>query len=258
VGPPPPVVAPEKLAVTLVDAVNVRVQVVLVPEQAPPQPVNFAPVAGVAVRVSVVFGARLALHAVKPLPQEIAPPLTLPLPITVTLIWNEGALPPENVAVTDFAVVIVTVHVDVPRHAPPQPVNVAPVSGVATSVTTAFRAWFAVHTVEVLPQRIPPPVTVPFPNTLTESATVAPPAAAPPVKVAFTLLETVIDTVHVVAVPPQAPVQPAKVAPVAGVAISVTVVPIAKLAEQMFAPFPQLIAPPPLLMLPLPVISTVS
>jgi hypothetical protein len=247
-----------KVAVKLVAAVTVTVHVVLVPRQAPPQPVNFAPVAGVAVRVKVVLGARLVLHAVEPLPQEIAPPLTRPLPLTATVSWTDGPVPPVNVAVTLFAVVIVTMQVEVPKHAPPHPVKVAPETGVANRVTTVFRAWFAVHTLEVLPQLIPPPVTVPFPVTLTDSATVAVPAAGPPVNVAFTFLDVLIDTVHVVADPPHASVQAVKVAPVAGVAISVRVVPMAKLAEQMLAPLPQLIAPVPPLMLPLPVTLTVS
>ena len=40
-----------------------------------------------------------------------------------------------KVAVTEFAVVIVTVHEPVPVHAPDQPVNIEPVAGDAVSVT---------------------------------------------------------------------------------------------------------------------------
>jgi hypothetical protein len=42
-----------------------------------------------------------------------------------------------NVAVTDFAVFIVTVHVPVPVQAPLQPVKVEPAAAVAVSVTEA-------------------------------------------------------------------------------------------------------------------------
>jgi hypothetical protein len=40
-----------------------------------------------------------------------------------------------KVAVTDFAELIVTVHVPVPEHAPPHPVNDNPGAGVAVNVT---------------------------------------------------------------------------------------------------------------------------
>ena len=104
------------------------------------------------------------------------------------------------------------------------------------------------------PQLIPPPVTVPLPVTETES--VKPVPAVAPLKVAVTLLDWVIDTVQVVALPPQAPVQPMKVAPTAGVATSETVAPAAKFAEQMDAPPPQLIAPLPPVTAPFPPIAT--
>ena len=42
-----------------------------------------------------------------------------------------------NVAVTDFAASIVTVHVAVPVHAPLQPVKMEPAAAVAVSVTEA-------------------------------------------------------------------------------------------------------------------------
>ena len=80
----------------------------------------------------------------------------------------------------------------------------------------------------------------------------------PPVNVAVTLFDWFICTVHVVAVPPQAPVQPVKVAPVAGVATSVIDALAVKFEEQMLPPFPQLIAPLPPLTLPLPLTVTAS
>ena len=49
-------------------------------------------------------------------------------------------------------------------------------------------------------------------------------------------------------VPVQSPLQPVKVAPVAGVAVRVTLLPLAKLAEQVLGvPGPQLRPPPAIL-----------
>ena len=72
------------------------------------------------------------------------------VPVTVTAYWQPSTpakvpieplnVPPKTsarlkVAVTDWFEFIVTVHAPVPEHAPPQPVNVEPVAGVAVSVT---------------------------------------------------------------------------------------------------------------------------
>jgi hypothetical protein len=73
-----------KLAVTVTAAVIVNAQVVLVPLQAPPQPRNEAPAAGVAVSVTFVEGAMLALQALPPIPQLMRAPLTVPPPVTLT------------------------------------------------------------------------------------------------------------------------------------------------------------------------------
>src|SRR5262249_56014636 len=70
-----------------------------------------------------------------PLPGVIPPPVTRPGPVTETLRSTSVVEPPENVAVTLFALVIVTVQAwPVPLQAPPHPVNVDPDSGVAVSV----------------------------------------------------------------------------------------------------------------------------
>src|SRR5688572_24124064 len=70
-------------------------------------------------------------------------------------------LPPVElkVAVTALAVFIVTTQEPVPAQAD-HPVKVEPVAGVAVSVTEAPAAKLAE---QVLPQLIPPPVTVPLP-----------------------------------------------------------------------------------------------
>lgn len=75
-----------KAALTDVAAVIVTVQVAVVPEQAPPlQPVNVLPVAGVAVSITAVLGAKLAVH--EPDGQLIPPTLlvTVPKPVTDTV-----------------------------------------------------------------------------------------------------------------------------------------------------------------------------
>jgi hypothetical protein len=241
-------------AVTVRAEVMVTVQVEAVPEHEPPQPANVAPLEGVSVIVADVPGAKVAVQVAPPVPQLIPPPETRPGPLAVT-VSAKVLVPPENDAVTVFAALKVTVQVGVVpvQVPPPQPENVAPVDGVAVSVAVELAACPAlVQVVAPDPQLIPPPDTVPFPVTDTVRAN----PAVPPVKVAVTFLDWLIETVQVVAVPPQAPVQPVKVAPVAGVATSETVAPEAKLAEQMPAPPPQLIAPLPPVTLPLPLIAT--
>jgi hypothetical protein len=231
-------------------------QDVAVPVQAPPQPPNDAPVAGVSVSVAVVPCASVAVQTVAPFPQLIPFPLIRPGPVADTVSANVLD-PPEKEAVTAFAALkvteqVVAVPVQVP---PPQPVKVAPAEGAAVSVTIEFAAWPALEQVVApAPQLIPPPVTVPLPVTDTVSVK---PVPGPVPKVALTSRDSVIETVHVVAVPPQAPVQPVKVEPRAGVATSETVAPSAKPAEQMVAPLPQLIAPVPPVTAPLPLTSTV-
>ena len=86
----------------------------------------------------------------------------------------QAALLELNVAVTERAAVIDTVHVPVPVHAPLQPANVEPDAGVALKVTTVPLLKEAE---QVLPQLIPAGllVTVPFAEefliTLTASVT---------------------------------------------------------------------------------------
>ena len=64
--------------------------------------------------------------------------------------------------------------------------------------------------------------------------------------------------VHVRLVPPQAPSQPRKTPPVAGVAVSVTVSFCTKFVAQEVPPLPQLILPVPPVTMPLPVTATLS
>jgi hypothetical protein len=122
-----------KLAVTVVSAVIVTVQLSAGPEQPPPvHPFHVAPVPGAAVTVTEVPAAKL-------LPVGLL--LTLPLPfVFITNLYvaaGGGATIPPKLAVTVVSASMVTVQVgSVPAHAPVQPVKLAPASGVAVSVTT--------------------------------------------------------------------------------------------------------------------------
>ena len=159
-----------------------------VPLQEPPQPPNVAPLAGVAVSVTVVPELNVALQAVAPFPQLIEAPATRPAPETDTVSGKVPAEPPLNVAITFFDASNVSEHVvPVPAHAPLQPVKVAPGAGVAVRVAPEPAAWFGlVQVVAPWPQLIPLPVTVPFPTTDTLRLK---PAAVPPLKVAVTLFD---------------------------------------------------------------------
>jgi hypothetical protein len=117
---------PVKLAVTVLALFIVTVQVVVVPEQAPPQPRKPAPESGIAVSVTV---DPVVSFAVQPDPpaevHAIPPPVTVPLPVTDTVsVWVAAVF--ANVACTVWSLVpIATVQLtEVPEHAPLQPLKV--------------------------------------------------------------------------------------------------------------------------------------
>src|SRR6202162_6007928 len=105
-----------------------------VPLQAPLQPVKVDPAAALAVSVTTVPLLKLALQVVPQLiPVGLLVNVAVPVPALVTLNLQTGTL---NVAVTDFAALIVTLQVPVPVQAPLQPANVDPAAAFAVSVTT--------------------------------------------------------------------------------------------------------------------------
>src|SRR5436309_8496074 len=128
---------------------------------------------------------------------------------------------------------------------PVQPPKVEPAAGVAVSVTAVPLVKLAE---QVAPQVIPAgelvTVPLPVPALLTVSAKLG------RLKVAVTVVavETVTTQVPVPEHPP--PLQPLKVEPAAGLAVSVTAVPLVKLAEQVA---PQVIPAGELVTVPLPV-----
>src|SRR5207247_8405682 len=116
--------------VTVVAALRVTVQVP-VPEHPPPlQPVKVEPAAGVAVSVTAVPLAKLAVQVAPQLiPTGALVTVPLPVPALLTVSAKVGR---ATVAVTVVAALRVTVQVPVPEHPPPlQPVQVEPAAGVA-------------------------------------------------------------------------------------------------------------------------------
>src|SRR4051794_37681348 len=155
-----------------------------------------------------------------------------------------------KVATTFCAWFIVTLHGPAPLQAPLQLVKVNPAAGVAVSVTGVPAAKLSTQ----VPGQLMLPgllTTVPLPLTPTVSGKVC---CCCWVKVATTFCAWFIVTLHGPA-PLQAPPQLVKVNPAAGVAVSVTRVPAAKLFTQVPG---QLMVPGLLTTVPLPLTPTVS
>jgi hypothetical protein len=129
-----------------------------------------------------------------------------------------------------LAASIVTLHPPLPEQAPVHPTKVEPAAAVAESVTTV--PW-AKDALQVAPQSIEgvagaveETVPAPVPPLVTVSDWLATP------KLAVTARSPPIVTTHA-PVPEHAPLQPAKAEPAAGVAVSVTVPPLAKVPTQV-------------------------
>jgi hypothetical protein len=154
----------------------------------------------------------------------VTPPL--PVPAGATVNPYEIAV---NVAVTDFAALIVTLHVvPVPLQPPPlHPANVEPPLGVSVSVTDVPEAKLFAQ-VPPPPQSMPPVLLVTPPPPVPAGVTVKAKSVPTVLKVAVTACAALIVTVHVAAVPEQPPpLQPANVEPLVGVSVSVTEAPVA-------------------------------
>ena len=213
------------MTVCAIDIVTMQVPV---PAQPPPlQPANDAPGSAVALSVTpvpTVYDSLQSAPQVMPVGDDDTAPVPVPLLAIVSVTWV--AL---NIAVTVVAAFIVTAHVPVPEQPPPlQPANVEPALGVAVSVTIA--PW-AKSSVQSAPHEMP------------AGAEVTVPAPAPPritvsvcrigLNVAVTVVAAASGTMHD-AVPVQPPpLQPAKIDPALGDAVSVTMVPALNSAEQV-------------------------
>ncbi len=218
-----------KVAVTLVAAVMVTVQVPVPVQPAPLQPVKVDVASGVAVRVTLVLSRRLseqvAPHARPPV-DEVTVPVPVPARTTVSVCcvgWK--------VAVTVVAALMVTTQLPVPEQPPPlQPVNVEP--GLVVAVNTTTLPW-STAAAQVAPQVMPAgaDVTVPVPMPAFTTVRVRVMGA----KVATTVRALAIVTVQV-PVPGQlmpGPLQPVKVEPALGVAVSTTELPWSKSARHV-------------------------
>jgi hypothetical protein len=153
------------VAVTLRASLMLTVQVLDVPEHAPPQPENDDPAAALAVNVTLVPSANSAEQAA---PQSMpAGSLTtdpVPEPVRETSIVCVSASAGAKAAVTLRDSVMLTVQVAaVPVHAPPQPANDDPAAALADNVTLVPSANSAE---QAAPQSMPAGslVTVPVPE----------------------------------------------------------------------------------------------
>jgi hypothetical protein len=204
--------------VTVLAAVIVTVQVVVVKLSQPAQLVNVEPGSGWAVSVTISPWAKAALHVA---PQSIPPPVTLPDPVplvrTVSACWDVLV----NVAVKVRSPLIVTLQVaPLTLSQPVQLAKLEPVAGTAVSVTGVPYGRLAVH---AAPQSIDPPapVTVPAPAPAFTTVSAWPFNA----NAAATTVSASIVTLQVPPVTVSHPVQPVKVEPVAAVAVRATCAP---------------------------------
>src|SRR5207249_8160171 len=146
--------------------------------------------------------------------------VTTPEPMPNFTTFSENTM--SNVAVTLVAALIVTVHVlACPEQAPLQPLNTAPALACAVNATTVPLVYGAA---QVLPQSIPGglDVTTPAPAPLFDTASVNVASNR-----AVTLVAAKMVRLHVFDDAEQAaPLQPVKMDPALGCAVSVTTVPL--------------------------------
>ena len=106
------------------------------PEHPPPlQLVKVDPPVGVAVRLTELPLVKLAVQLDVQLLIPAGLLLTVPVPVPALVTVNEAVGAESNVALTEVFALKVTLQVPVPLHAPPHPVNVAPLVGAAVKVT---------------------------------------------------------------------------------------------------------------------------
>jgi len=122
-----------------------------------------------------------------------------------------------------LAALIGTAQVPVPAHAPLQPANTEPLAGVAVKITLAPLANPYEHAdPQLMPAGLLATVPAPDPALVTVKLYLA--LVVCGLNVAVTLFAAFMVTAQAAA-PVHAPLQPAKVEPAAGTAVSVTLVP---------------------------------
>lgn len=214
-----------KLAVTFWLLVIGNVHVSEVPLHAPAHPTKTCFCFGFAVSVTLLPAVKLPEHLWPQLmlPLTLGLLVTVPEPIVAT-VSEYAVLESSKAALTEVSAFSVVVQAPVPLHPPLQPVNTLPVSGVAVRLTAVPASRF---TVQVAPQSMPLPLTVPVPAPvlLAESWYCR-------VKFALTEVSVLIVTTQS-PVPLHAPLQPVNTLPGAGVAVNVTVVSASSWASQV-------------------------
>jgi hypothetical protein len=238
-----------KVAVTLLAASVVTTQLP-VPVQAPDQPVKVELPVGAAVNVTV----DPMLNEKEQVAPQLIPAgseVTVPVPVP-SLTTKRAKVLRVKPALTDLAASIVTTQVPVPVQPPPdQPVKFASAEGEAVKVTIAP---LSKENRQVAPQAIPAgeELTVPLPDPFlfTVSAKVWMPKLAETDRSVFMARSQRFPVVL------SHPDQPVKVAPLAGAAVSLTAVPMVKVAEQTVPFAPQLIPSTSLVTVPFPAVVT--
>jgi hypothetical protein len=208
-------------------AASIVTEQVPVPVHAPLQLANVDPVEGAAVKVTLSPWAKLPVHeTVQLIPDGVLVTVPLPVPAMVSVSANVGLR--SKVAVTVVSAPIAKVQGASPEQPPPlHPMKTDPTDDAAVNVTCVPLSRLAE---QVDPQLIPPallvtvPEPVPFLFTLSVNVGIG-------VNVAVTDLASSIVTTQPAA-PVQAPDHPEKSDPLTGTAIRVTLVPLAKFAEQ--------------------------
>lgn len=142
-----------KVNVAVTDMFPLRVtEQVVVPAHAPDHPANVEPAAGVAVSVTAVPLAKLALHVVPQL-MPVGELVTVPAPVPARVTFSTGsAATTLKVAVTVVVVFMLKTHALVPLQPPDHPAKVEPSAGLAVRVMLVPEEKVAV---QVDPQLMP-------------------------------------------------------------------------------------------------------
>jgi hypothetical protein len=211
---------------------------VVTPEQTPPHALSVAFIPGIAARLTGVPATNDAAHV--PL-EHVIPAgvlVTVPLPLTMTLSVNVWM----NVADTDRACVIETLHTPIPVQSPPQPPKTKLVLGMGVRITCVWSKYDALHVPDEHERPPRSAVTVPLPVTDTVRVCRG-------TNVALTTWLELNVTLHVFAMPLHAPDHPANADPLAGIAVNITVVPVANepahVGGQAKAPTSEVTVPDP-------------